>query len=79
MLGELLVSCMTTSAGTNVIMMAIKMPMNWVLPTLKGARLVSAKANRVVVEDHRVVVEDGVFQSDLKQVRPSNCLLRVQR
>jgi hypothetical protein len=77
MLGEL--SFMTTLTRTNIIRVAIMMTMSWVLPTLKEARLVSAKGNRVVVGDHGVDVEDGVFQFDLKQVRPSNCLLRVQR
>ncbi len=70
---------MTTLTRTNIIRVAIMMTMSWVLPTLKEARLVSAKGNRVVVGDHGVDVEDGVFQFDLKQVRPSNCLLRVQR
>jgi hypothetical protein len=50
-----------------------------VLLTLKEARLVSAKVNRVVVGDLGVAVEDGFFQFDHKQVRPSNCLLRVQK
>ena len=79
LLGELLVPYMTTAAVPNVIMMTILKPMNWVLPMLKGEKLVPAKENRMVVADPGVDVEDEVFQSDLKQVRPSNCLRRVQR